>query len=411
MTDLNKIIIDYNKGTEYLSRKNYKKALPLLKKVLKQYNCKEANTNIGNCYRAMDMDALMFKHYNEALKDNVPFLDLSSETDLHAYNNLGLATFMYGNDDEAIELYRKAIERKPEFWDAWWNCSTATLRKASSGQIDLFPTGWEMYKSRFLKPDPVKVKNKKEGLVYWDGISRGESFIALVEQGIGDIIMWGRFLKLLPFKKIYVQCDPSLDDIIVAGGFIPVRDAIDTCAEYAYPMCSLGEFYPNVPPGDWLYNFGDAYDFGTGFNVGIVWAGSPTHANDRHRSTSINRFHKLAKNCNLYSLTPGFNGNHYVKSLDIKSWTDTANYIQGLDLVISVDTSVAHLAASMGREVWLLQPYKETDFRWGTAFSSTSCPITTTCVWYNNVRIFSNPQSWEFVFKNVEDELVKRIAS
>jgi hypothetical protein len=305
---------------------------------------------------------------------------------------------MYGNDDKAIALYTHAIKEKENFWEAWWNCSTAILRKASSGNPSLFPRGWEMYKARFLKSDPIKLRNTRADLQYWDTVTPGDAIIVLVEQGIGDSIMFGRYISLLPFKRIYVQCDPSLEPIF--KDFTCVRDAgtIDEPSLVAYPICSLGECFDHIPPGDWLKDKFSTHEFPTSrLNVGIVWSGSPSHANNAYRSVPINRFHNLSKYANLYSLTPGFKGSKYVNALDIKTWEDTAKYINGLDLVIGVDTSVMHMVGALGRPGMLLQPYKETDFRWGNGVSHS--------VWYSSIEVISNPQSWETVFATVEEKL------
>lgn len=391
----NSIITVYNRGTKYLEKGNYKKALPLFKQVIKEYPCKEAYTNLGNCYRGLGQDVEMFKNYENALLDDVPFLDATSETHLHAMNNLGLAYYMYGNDEKAIHYYTKAIKIKKDFWEAWWNCSTAKLRKASSGQVELFPEAWEMYKARFLKKSAVKLKNNRENLLYWDKISSGESILILTEQGIGDNIMFGRYLSEVAkkFEKVYVQCDPSLDWIF--KDYICVRHATDCDAKVAYPICSLGECFPLVD-GKWITS-DEKHDFGDGLNVGIVWAGSPSHANNAYRSTPINYFNSLSKYCNLYSLSPNFKGTKYVLPLDIKTWADTAKYINGLDLVIGVDTSVMHLVGSMGRPGWLLQPFKETDFRWGNKVSHS--------VWYDSIEIIQNNQDWIDVFSRVGEKL------
>lgn len=401
MINLNKVSFTYNKGTEYLNKHNYKKAVQLLKQVINEYPCKEAYTNIGNAYRGLGLDKEMFSSYKLALLDDVPFLDPNSNTHLHAMNNLGLAYYMQGDDDNAIRIYTKAIKLNPEFWEAWWNCSTATLRKASSGMIDLFPRGWEMYKARFLKSDPIKMKNDREDLVYWDKKSSGSSILVLTEQGIGDNIMWGRYLSHLPFDEVVVQCDASLEPIF--SDYKCVRHASECTSPVAYPICSLSECFDFIPPGDWLRDKFEPYSFPSSSsskpNVGIVWSGSPTHSNDRYRSTNIERFRQLSRFANLYSLTPGFTGNAYVKPLDIASWADTGSYIAGLDLVIGVDTSVMHLVGSMGACGWLMQPMKETDFRWGNGVNRS--------VWYNSINIFSNPGSWESVFKEVSHELEK----
>jgi Tetratricopeptide repeat len=391
----------YNQATKYLEKGNYKKALPIFKQVLREFPCKEAYTNIGNCYRGLGQDKEMFESYKKALDDNIPILEPGSETVLHAMNNLGLAYYMYGDDESAIHYYTKAIKIKPDFWEAWWNCSTAMLRKASSGELDLFPKAWEMYKARFLKSSPVKLKNKKENLVYWDTVSSGDSIVILTEQGIGDNIMWGRYLPLVAekFKKVYVQCDVSLEPIF--SDYICVRDAVETDATVAYPICSLSECFPEIPAGDWLKGKFGVKEFSSNRpNVGIVWNGSSTHANNKYRSIPIGYFHNLSEHCNLFSLDPTFKGNKYVKPLAISSWTDTAEYINGLDLVIGVDTSVMHLCGSLGRPGWLLQPYKETDFRWGKGVKQS--------VWYSSIEIFENNQNWEKVFEEVKNALCRR---
>lgn len=394
-------IHQYNKAVAYLEKNNFKKAVQILKSI--KNPTKEVYNNLGVAYRALGQDKLMFSSYKKALECDIAYND-PKQTDCQAYNNLGLAYYMYGNDTEAIKNYTCAIKLNPRGWDAWWNSSTAHLRIASSTGVG-FPAAWEMYKARFLKSKPIKMKNQKEDLKYWDGKDTSGSIIVLTEQGIGDNIMWGRYLPLLTsrFEKVYVQADVSLYDLFLE--YNPVGDAIDCDAKVAYPICSLGEYFEDIPPADWLSDRFGSYDFGSGFNIGIVWSGNATHANDKYRSVDIRRFHRLAKYGNLFSLQPGFRGDGVVKPLDISSWTDTAKYINGLDLVIGVDTSVIHLVGSMGRVGWLLQPYKETDFRWGAVgeeFGSS--------VWYPQMKIFNNQQSWETVFDRVEKCLQSHVA-
>lgn len=395
----------YNKGTEYVNKNNFKKALPLLKKSYSLLESREALVNMGNCYRAMGNDSKMMDCYVRAVKEGLLEINTEGRPSItHALNNLGLAYYTLGDDARAIECYTRAVKIFPEFWEAWWNCSTATLRQASSGRVELFPKGWEMYRARFLKTPPVKLKNDREDLVYWDWLSgqKADSIVVLTEQGIGDNLMWGRYLQLLEtrFSRVYVQCDPSLDPIF--SEYTCVRHTSECSAAVAYPMCSLAECFGVIPPGDWLRGRFGAREFSEGPNIGIVWSGSPSHANNHNRSVSINRFHGLAKYANLYGLGLGFEGNKYVRSLDLNGWEDTCAAINGLDLVIGVDTSVIHMAGCLGGEVWMLQPLKETDFRWGNGVSRS--------VWYDNVEIFSNPNSWEFVFSQVETALKDRYA-
>ena len=402
MNSYDEIVNTYNKGVTLLEKKNYKKAFQLFKKVVNQFPCREAYNNLGVCYRAFGQDSLMISSYLKGLAPDTLSMGDNNSTAVQTLNNLGLAYYTIGDNESAIKCYNKALKIDPKAWNAWWNCSTAILRRASTTGVG-FTDGWEMYRARFLKSDAIKMKNRKDGLMYWDRVSSGPSIVVLTEQGIGDNIMFGRYLSGLYkfFDKVYVQCDSSLEPLF--AGFPCVRDASDCDAMVAYPICSLGECFDYIPSASWLPKF-HAHDFGNGFNVGIVWAGNPSHANDEYRSVNIGRFRNLSRHANLYSLTPGFAGNEFVKPLDITSWSDTASYVAGLDLVIGIDTSVMHLVGSMGCPGWLLQPYKETDFRWGLPDMSLS-----SSVWYDSIKVFNNPQSWDVVFKNVEESLVKHI--
>lgn len=394
--------IEYNRGTQYVIKNNFKKALPLLKKSLSIYESKECLVNMGNCYRSMNtMDAKMMECYKRALDVKVPTLTPgNTEILVNALNNLGLAYYSAGDDTRAIDCYTKAIKINPKAWEAWWNCSTARLRQASSGNLSKFPEAWEMYKARFLKTPPVKLKNHRENMPFWDTISSGEDIIILVEQGIGDCFMWGRYLSEVAkkFKRVFVQADPSLW-CMFQPEYKCVIDAIEVESSdlVAYPICSLSECFPiEIPPADWLKNkFLEPMTFPESDkpNVGIVWQGNREHLNDKNRSLAVNRFHCLTPYVNLYSLDPSFKGSKHVNAININSWDDTARAIRGLDLVISIDTSVIHLCGALGVEAWVLQPLKETDFRWGNGVNR--------CVWYPNIEIFNNPNSWEFVFAQV----------
>ncbi len=400
---LQEITVDYNRGTEYLNKGNWKKAMPLFLRCLKVMRFKEALINLGNCYKSAGEYSKMIACYKEAVDPDTNTLDADvQKLTVQALTNLGLAYFSYGDEHAAIQYLTKAIKLDDKAWSAWWNLSITNLRLASSGELDRFARGWEMYDSRFLKEPAIKLKNNKENLVYWDGVSPGSSIIVLAEQGIGDNIMWGRYLPCLreKFEKVYIQCDPSLNPIF--SDYECVTDAIFSSAELAYPICSLAKCFNNGIPvaGDWLNGkFGTRSFPEDKFNVGIVWAGSTEHVNNANRSVSIGRFSRLAKYCNLYSLSPNFSSTKYVKSLGIKTWTDTAECINGLDLVIGVDTSVMHLCGSMGRPGWLLQPRFETDFRWGKGSKS---------VWYSSIEVFQN-NGWEEVFDNVESSLKERL--
>lgn len=399
------ISLEYNRATALLNKGSWKKAIPIFLRCLKTMKFKEGYLNLGNCYKYAGEYTKMMNCYKVAVDPDCITLDPDvKKLTVQALTNLGLGYFAYGDEYQAIQYLTKAIKLDEKAWSAWWNLSIANLRLASTGGCDeRFAKGWEMYDARFLKEGAIKLKNNKEGLVYWDTVSKGESIIVLAEQGIGDNIMWGRYLPELRrfFNKVYVQCDPSLNALF--PGFECVTDAIFCDATVAYPICSLAKCFNNGVPitGDWLRGAYGTREFPKdSFNVGIVWAGSDSHVNNANRSVSIGRFSRLAKLANLYSLSPNFKSTKYVKSLDIKTWTDTAESINGLDLVIGVDTSVMHLCGSMGCPGWLLQPSFETDFRWGKGAKS---------MWYSDIDVIQNNGSWEEVFDLVESRLKERL--
>jgi tetratricopeptide (TPR) repeat protein len=397
------LTIEYNKATALHNKDQNKKAMPIFIKCLKDFKFKEALINLGNCYKSQGDYKKMMKCYIDAADPDTPCLDPDGLTvTVQALTNLGLGYFSFGDNKKAIHYLTKAIKLNNKAWPAWWNLAITNLKLASSGDLERFAKGWEMYDARFLKTPPIKLKNNKEGLIYWDTIAGGNSIIVLAEQGIGDNIMWGRYLPELrkKFDRVYIQCDPSLNPLF--PGYDCVTDAVECDVEVAYPLCSLAKCFNNGVPidGNWLEGKFDTRSFPTDtFNVGIVWAGSTSHVNNINRSVSIGRFSRLANYANLYSLSPDFKSTKQVKSLGIKSWTDTAECINGLDLVIGVDTSVMHLCGSLGRPGWVLQPSYETDFRWGTGAKS---------VWYSSIDVYQN-DGWENVFDRVENDLKERL--
>lgn len=398
------VIMMYNDATNLLNKGKYEKAIPIYKKILSTSSFKEAWINLGNCYRFLDKDNLALTAYTQSNSPSVPFLDGSTAENYPlALNNLGLLKFCAGRDSEAIAHYDTALSVNPMFYDAQWNKSTAWLRKACSGYPELFMAGWEMYEARFKKTPPVSLKNNVPGLRWWSG-EYVDSLVILAEQGIGDNIMWARYLPIIASRvgKLTVQCDNSLAYIF--KNYNTCFHISECDATHGVPMCSLSRFVsPEIPTYDSSFEFTEKFEFpeSVGPNIGIVWAGSPTHANNRNRSVTINRFHRFARYGNLYSLSPGFKSTKYVKGLEIKSWEDTIKYINGLDLVIAVDTSVVHMCGMLGKECWMLQPLKETDFRWGSHNTAWNA-------WYPSVEVIRNPGSWEDVFDSVEEALKDR---
>lgn len=391
----------YNKATKYLEKGNVEKAIMFYKKQIKDTPFKEAYLNMGNAYRLQDRDDKAMECYLKANHDSIHFGEpgrAHGEYDF-ALSNMGLVNYTFERDEKAIELYRKAIELNNKHYDAYWNYASAELRQWLSGKREDGDLGWELYRYRFKRNNPVKVD---WSLPEWDGVDDkgGEAICVLAEQGQGDKIMWGRYMPLLQkrFKKVYVQVPPVLYEMF--SDYEPCVDPLQTEAKISTPICDLTA-HLGMTNGEWLKGKYGKFDFGSGRHIGVVWSGSKTHANDRNRSVVPSYFNVLKKFGKVYNLSPDVREIKGFEYLKPKSWKETAEYVNGLDLVISIDTSIVHLAGSLGRPCWVLMPLKECDFRWG----DSSCGYNNK--WYSSVRVFRNPQSWDVVFRNVEAELAK----
>jgi len=114
------------------------------------------------------------------------------------------------------------------------------------------------------------------------------------------------------------------------------------------PLGSICRFAKYVDPDPYIHNKGSVHEFPSGVNIGIVWSGSPSHVNDRHRSCPVGNFKFLSEYGNLWSLNPGAtNVPKWVNRLPIATWQDTISVLSGLDFVVSVDTSLVHMAGAL----------------------------------------------------------------
>lgn len=384
-------LVAFDAATALLEKGRYLQASRKFLALLKLVKFAEAYVNLGNCYRGLGNESSAGMAYESSL--SVPLLSGNRGM---ALNNLGLHQYVMGNDIEAIRWYKKCIEEDPSNPDVYWNQATSVLRMACSGRLDLFPVGWDLYETRFSKTVPTKLHTDVT-LPLWSGDKC--DVIVLAEQGIGDQFMFGRYLFALSAYtgcRVIVQCEPSLAGLFSSAGFetcFKPSEVSGSCQ--VIPMCSLARAFWDSPSScaEWLAaaprEFSSEY-----YNIGVVWAGSSSHANDKHRSVGVGRFNKISRisGVKLWS----FQGGGY-NSLDCKNWEDTLAAIAGLDLVITVDTSVAHACGAMGKPCWVMMPSQETDFRWGSVGSSN--------FWYPSVRVIRNPNDWNYVFESMYEEL------
>ena len=254
-----------------------------------------------------------------------------------------------------------------------------------------YAEGWALYEARrevLDIPDPLADCPEWRG----EPLS-GKRLAVVAEQGAGDQIMFGRYLAGLEAQgaEVVVACDPgSLGPLFEAAGYptqayarrsdrLPAADY--WCFFGSLPL-RLGA---GAPPGPvWLPDL----DSADGGGIGVVARGSAIHPYDRHRSLP----HAAAQSL------PALGRDLAPEATGAKDFLETATIVAGLDLVIAVDTSIVHLAGSMGRPCWVLLSQLGTDFRWSRSGPSD---------WYPDLRLFrqATPGDWDSVLREVREAL------
>jgi hypothetical protein len=344
-------------------------------------------------------DDVKAEHYYRLAADhNTRFANGTTGTYPEALNNIGIILYSREQDLDSIHYYDAALEAKPDYHGARWHRALSILRQAVSGSNKVCAElGFSDYDFRFY------LQNSATGvdmsLPLWDGVSEGNSIVVLAEQGIGDTFQWMRYVNRLKdyFKTVWVQMPTALHEL--HKDYRVVTSVLETDADVSIPICSLSRYFGLTSNN---YNYLSrpvGYDFNTSkLKVGVVGSGNTTHNNNTRRSCGIHHFLKLVMpGIELYNLQPGSKDLQGIKALNPSTWKETCSYISGLDLVISVDTSVVHLAGVLGVPCWVLMPTMDTDWRWGDSTCSTNN------IWYPTVTVFRNPNNWDTVFKVVKE--------
>jgi Tfp pilus assembly protein PilF len=358
-----------------------------------------------------------------------------------AWANLGNE---FSNDyqyDEAMECYQKAIKLRPDYADAYCNLGAllqktlptlepaiAAYEKAISLQPDFALAHWDLGLALLLRGDYARglpeyewrwktetvVLPRKFPQPRWDGGDLGGKTILLhAEQGFGDTIHMARYAPLVAARggKVILECQPPLsrlllnldgiERIIPAGEQLPAFDV--HCPLLTLPLVfkTTVETIPASGPylraepelaEQWLKKLPPDVSHP---RIGLVWAGRPENKNDRSRSMRLRDFAPLAgiKNVRWVSLQLGAAADQTrrpppgMELLDFTSelhnFADTAAMVANLDLVIAVDTSVAHLTGALGKPIWVLIPTMP-DWRWMLGREDSP--------WYPTMRLFRQQQ-------------------
>jgi len=321
---------------------------------------------------------------------------------------------------EAKPLLHHAATLAPE--DPWPHLALALAHFLEGDWTAAFP----QYRWRRQLPGAIPTIPAHDRL--WAGEDlTGKSILLFAEQGAGDTIQFLRFAPLLAARgaSVWVNCSRLIMPILRPPAGItaftgPTRLRFDFVSSLVDVADIVGTTPTTIPPPQSMVASParailPPAPAGTRLRIGVCWAGNPVHGNDQVRSCSFSSFLPLlaAAGVEMVSLQVGQRAADIAEAgvgglvLDLAprlgDYGDTAAAIAGLDLVISVDTSVAHLAGALGKPVWLLLPYLP-DWRWG--LEGTATP------WYPSMRLFRQPEpnDWPAVFSAVQQGLAEVLA-
>jgi len=369
-----------------------------------------SHSNLGNALRALGRHDEAEAHHRKAIELDSDYLE--------ARYNLGLVLKDQGKFDEALACLQEAVKRKPDYIDAHWDLSLTFLTK---GDLE---AGFEEYEWRWRLAE-----NSPRGFdkPAWNGGPLdGRTILLHAEQGMGDTIQFARYVTPVAERggRVVLECQKPLVDLFTnLDGPAEIVASGDTLPEFELhaPLLSLPRIFKtgldSIPAAESYLaadpvrqeKFGDALD-AKRFNVGVVWAGKSSHRNDRNRTAGIEPFIDLfgTPGCTFHSLqigpraadiqATGCAGLVRDQTNAISNFADTAALISDLDLVISVDTSVCHLAGALGKPCWVVVPYTP-DWRW--MMERDDSP------WYPSLRLFRQESfgDWPGVFALIGTEL------
>ena len=291
-----------------------------------------------------------------------------------AMSNIGLYHQMHNDAPKAMKWFGEAAANG--YPEANFNYSLAKLARLMDGVVlgetwvdDVeWTDAWLAYGYRFKKASPVRLPFVLPSCDVWG--KEDEPVMIIGEQGIGDNVMFSRYFSMLPTGSVFaVPADqhclfPNIECITMTNS----RDDI----RYYSPAGSLPLYFSAAES-----RLDVARSSGSG--IGVCWKGNAEHSNDRNRSYPNLRSDMLRLGRSLV----------YGDGFKPADWVETIEVIEELDVIITVDTSLAHVAGRMGKRVMILQPRYDWDFRWGTQRKN---------IWYPTVESYA---TWEELLKNI----------
>ena len=414
-------------GVAYSNRGNILKELGRYSEALESFdraielspNYHEAYSNKGNVLQDLYQYKESLSYYDKAIK---LFPEYSQ-----AYTNKANALEVLGYYGEALSHYNLAIQINPNNADAYWNKSASQLRSGD------FEGGWQNYEARWFMENPIPYKFSHIPRLQDLSNLHGKKILVWAEQGLGDTIQFCRYLKLLSSLGAVVTFEAPNSLLVIlrslTGNCVLTSNILDVAETFDYqsPLLSLPLLFNTrleTIPADVPYlkafdgrkiSLESQIPLGRNLKVGIVWNGGLRKgagwlcAINNRRNIELEEIARLqvVTGVDFYSLQKGEPAESELRAKKDTLWpnliecshlledfSDTAAVMECLDLIISVDTSSAHLAGALGRPVWILNRY---DSCWRWLRGRTDSP------WYPSATLYqqNKPGDWMYVIETV----------
>lgn len=402
----------FNKGSVFEKEKRYEEAMINYERAIQiKPDYSDAWLSKGNVFEELKLYDKALAHYDKAIKFKPNFAK--------AWLNKGYALHEIKKFDEALLCYDKSIELKPNYAEAWFNKSITKLLNGNFDEgLNLYEYRWkkndfELYRyNRFVKLSSLEnIYNKK--ILVWH------------EQGLGDVIQFSRFIPELVKLNADVTFEVQKDLVSFFQGKIQcvITSEINKESKFDYqiPLLSLPKLFnlkiESIPEPSNIIIDSEIINSrkkklklsNKRKNIGVAISGSPTNKNNSKRSIPLKYFKSLLKYGSFFLIQKEINQTDldfinqnreitYVGD-QIKNISDTASIVENMDLIISVDTSLIHIAGTLKKKSFLMLPWCP-EWRWLLDRSDTP--------WYPTVKIFRQEfiENWDSVIKKIKNELV-----
>jgi len=361
--------------------------------------------------------------YEEALTSYDRALALQPDYP-QALSNRGATLYELRRHSEALVSYDRAITSQPDFPEAHWNAASLRLLTGD------FVRGFAEYEWRW-KYEVMAIAKRDFAQPLWRGEAlNGQTILLHAEQGLGDAIQFCRYAPLVAARggRVILEVHRQLRDLMTSvpgvTAVVPRGEALPDF-DWHCPLLSLPlafgtqlETIPSSTPylnasARKLAEWGTRLGVKSRCRVGLIWSGNSAHKRDQNRSVGLSvllpildtgaTFVSLQKDVRSADAVVLEQRSDILQVSDgLQDFSETAALMVQLDLVVSVDTSTAHLAGALGRPVWILLPYLP-DWRW--LLDRDTSP------WYPTARLFRQDQTrvWDSVVTRVRAELLRFI--